>query len=343
MMTAKRIGSPVTRLGSRFRLALGLGCGCWLLLATGCATGEFGVPGERLVRAGDEIMAAGQLFHTGAPVVLWTDYQGYDAYRAHRHFKPDEWMPTKPVSDDPVRYGSWRRHLPDEVLADVKADGWDLETLQEYVTQFVMHYDVCGTSALCFDVLQDRRGLSVHFMLDLDGTIYQTLDLKERAWHAGTANNRSIGIEIANMGAYADPNALSKWYEIDEAGRPYIKYLETTNRLGYIDPGFVAYPSRPEIISGIVNGRELYQYDLTDAQYDSLIKLVATVCQVLPNINCDYPRDEEGHLINHVIPQEELNEFHGIIGHFHVTRGKVDPGPAFDWDRVINGARRQMH
>jgi len=36
----------------------------------------------------------------------------------------------------------------------------------------------------CFKVLHDHRDLSVHFMLDLDGTIYQTLDLKERAWHA---------------------------------------------------------------------------------------------------------------------------------------------------------------
>ena len=39
-------------------------------------------------------------------------------------------------------------------------------------------------------------------MLDLDGTIYQTLDLKEGAWHATVANGRSIGIEIANIGAY---------------------------------------------------------------------------------------------------------------------------------------------
>jgi tyrosyl-tRNA synthetase len=45
----------------------------------------------------------------------------------------------------------------------------------------------------CFKVLHDARDLSVHFMLDLDGTIYQTLDLKERAWHATTSNSRSVG------------------------------------------------------------------------------------------------------------------------------------------------------
>src|SRR5438094_626244 len=43
-------------------------------------------PGALLPRAGDEIMVCGQLFHTGAPVVLWTDPGGYDAYRTERRF-----------------------------------------------------------------------------------------------------------------------------------------------------------------------------------------------------------------------------------------------------------------
>jgi N-acetyl-anhydromuramyl-L-alanine amidase AmpD len=84
----------------------------------------------------------------------------------------------------------------------VRGGGWDLPLLQREVDQFVIHFDVAGTSRQCFKTLHDLRGLSVQFMLDLDGTIYQTLDLKERAWHATTSNNRSVGIEIANMGAY---------------------------------------------------------------------------------------------------------------------------------------------
>src|SRR5438045_341937 len=43
-------------------------------------------PGAVLPRAGDEIMVCGQLFHTGAPVILWTDPGGYDAYRTERRF-----------------------------------------------------------------------------------------------------------------------------------------------------------------------------------------------------------------------------------------------------------------
>ena len=36
------------------------------------------------IRKGDEIVICGQYFHTGAPVVLWTDPGGYDAYRTER-------------------------------------------------------------------------------------------------------------------------------------------------------------------------------------------------------------------------------------------------------------------
>jgi N-acetyl-anhydromuramyl-L-alanine amidase AmpD len=84
----------------------------------------------------------------------------------------------------------------------VKEQGWTLSDLQEQVDQFVIHFDVCGTSRQCFKILHDIRGLSVQFMCDIDGTIYQTLDLKESAWHATISNSRSVGIEIANLGAF---------------------------------------------------------------------------------------------------------------------------------------------
>jgi hypothetical protein len=65
---------------------------------------------------------------------------------------------------------------------------------------------------------------SLHFLLDLDGTIYQTLDLKERAWHATTSNARSVGIEIANMGAYGEgeKDPFDEWYARDADGRTRI-------------------------------------------------------------------------------------------------------------------------
>ena len=67
---------------SRFRLA---GALVLLCLAAGCLAPR---PGTIEPRRGDEIVVAGQLVHTGTPVVLWMDPGGYDAYRVERRFSP---------------------------------------------------------------------------------------------------------------------------------------------------------------------------------------------------------------------------------------------------------------
>src|SRR5215471_21865816 len=57
-----------------------------LVALAGCATAP--PPGAHESRRGDEIVVAGQFFHTGTPVVLWMDPGGYDAYRVERRFSP---------------------------------------------------------------------------------------------------------------------------------------------------------------------------------------------------------------------------------------------------------------
>ncbi|MFY7896262.1 MAG: hypothetical protein ACOVP8_08525, partial [Phycisphaerales bacterium] len=55
-----------------------------LLTLVACSAPRAGTPHPR---RGDEIMIAGQLFHTGgARVKLWFDEGGYDAYRIERRF-----------------------------------------------------------------------------------------------------------------------------------------------------------------------------------------------------------------------------------------------------------------
>src|SRR5262245_21838907 len=62
-----------------------------LILTAGCATTQsVGSVGRIEPRKGDEIVVAGQFFHTGTPVVLWLDPAGYDAYRVERRFAPFE-------------------------------------------------------------------------------------------------------------------------------------------------------------------------------------------------------------------------------------------------------------
>lgn len=317
-----------------------LGLAAWVLAA--CSPR----PGEMLRRRGDEIVIAGQYFHTGTPVVLWTDPGGYDAYRVEKRFVPlaeapwDAAVKAGKAPESPSRYGLRRGVLTDEEAERVRGGGWDLPLLRRVVDQFVIHYDVCGTSRTCFRVLHDMRGLSVHFMLDLDGTIYQTLDVKERAWHAGTANDRSVGVEIANIGAYPPDKRgpLDEWYSKE---RPTV--ITIPPRLG--DGGLRVpgqyRPARNEPVPGEIHGTPLVMYDLTPQQYASLARLAATLHRVLPGIRIDYPRDAEGRLLTRALSPDELASYTGLLGHYHVTAGKIDPGPAFDWDRVLRDARRR--
>jgi N-acetyl-anhydromuramyl-L-alanine amidase AmpD len=179
-------------------------------------------------------------------------------------------------------------------------------------------------------------------MLDLDGTIYQTLDLKERAWHATTSNTRSIGIEIANMGAYSatEKSPLGDWYATNENGQTYITIPERFGDGGIRTPNFVGHPARNEPVTGEVQGRTLTQYDFTPEQYKALAHLTAALSQVFPKIKCDYPRDADGKLVTKKLPDAELDAYGGVIGHYHIQTNKTDPGPALDWDDVIGNARK---
>ena len=307
------------------------------------------VPGDQLERQGDEIVVCGQLFHTTAPVVLWMDPGGYDAYRVERRFAPwekSDWESSRNEVEfltTPNRYGIRDADLTPQQLEKVRGGGWELGMLQQVVDQFVMHYDVCGTSQTCFRVLHDVRDLSVQFMLDVDGTIYQTLDLKERAWHATISNSRSIGVEIANIGAYP-PHAqepLHKWYGTDAQG-VFLQFAKSPAELGIRTPNFKGRPMRNKLMEGTIQGQRLVQYDFTPQQYDSLIKLTAALCKIFPKLDCKYPIDDQGTLVPQKLPDDEWRGYRGLLGHYHIQTNKVDPGPAFQWELLVNEARKLM-
>ena len=292
---------------------------CLTLLAvavTGCASNNAPRdPGEPVAlkeRRGQEIMVAGRLFNAGTPVVLMDDAGGYPA-------SPDHYGRRKGVED------------PNN-LAEVR----------DSVDQFVYHFDVCGLSKVCYKVLEDR-GLSVHFMCDADGTLYQSADLSARTWHATTSNGRSIGIEIAQIGTTEkDASDLAAaWYKKDANGDTY---LSVPDRLG--DPQFKnppadgepLRPARQGLFEGEINGSQYRQRDFTPQQYDALIHLTAALHEVFPEMALDYPRGDDGTVLMHQLTKDQLAVYHGLLGHWHVQDNKNDPGPAFDWEKVRVGA-----
>ena len=47
-------------------------------------------------------------------------------------------------------------------------------------------------------------------------------------------------------------------------------------------------------------------------------------------------------IVTRKLPDEDLDKYQGVLGHWHIQLNKVDPGPAFQWDMVIPAARRLM-
>ena len=162
---------------------------------------------------------------------------------------------------------------------------------------FVNHWDVCLSATSCQNVL-NKRGASVHFLIDNDGTIYQTLDMQHAAWHAGSSrtNRPSVGVEISN--AY------------------YTKYQET-----YVKRG---YEERPIIEDAKVHGRTLDPftgfYPVQLEALKALWKAVHLAC----DIPLECPTNENGELITTVDRDCDKGRFDGFICHYHLTKRKID-------------------
>jgi len=279
----------------------------------------------------------GEPVDVGVPVVTWKDPGGWDGHLETCFFDRTRVLPRTPAEgcDEPLRYGP-RRNLAGDIAAEVSAGGWTRALLQRQVEQVVVHYDECGTSRRCFEVLHDLRGLSCHLLLDLDGTLYQTLDLAERARHAGGANDRSIGIEIAHEGPLEVHPDLAARYR-KEGERTVLDLGERASDLR--TKGFVVRPARAEPVSGRIQQKVYTQYDFTDEQYRTLARLLEALSRLFPRVALEAPRDAAGALRLEALSREELAAFRGVLGHFHVTSAKQDPGPAFDWARALGGTR----
>lgn len=162
---------------------------------------------------------------------------------------------------------------------------------------FVCHYDVCQTTRMMVDVLKDR-GLSVHFGLDSDGTIYQLTDCENICWHAKGVNNISIGVEICN---------------------PVLtKYGESQTKINKKERTIV----KNDIIHNRETGPYLYYYP---EQIKALVALIKAVCGFY-NIPLIFPLDKNGEVSNELSQKVVNNTFKGIVGHFHLNPEKIDPG-----------------
>ena len=165
------------------------------------------------------------------------------------------------------------------------------------IRYFVNHWDVCLNSTSCQRVL-DRRGISVHFLIDNDGTIYQTMDLQHGAWHAGSerANRASVGVEISN--AY------------------YPKYQSWYKRNGFGE--------RPIIDDAWVHGNKLEPF--TDF-YPEQIEAAKALWQAIHHatgIPYETPLSQFDKTSTKYVQDVLYGNFSGFVSHYHVSKKKID-------------------
>jgi hypothetical protein len=165
------------------------------------------------------------------------------------------------------------------------------------IRYFVNHWDVCLSSTSCQSVL-DRRGISVHFLIDNDGTIYQTLDIQHAAWHAGSSrtNRPSVGVEISN--AYY-PKYQDRYIKSGFDPRPIIE--DAWVHGSKLDPFLGFYPAQIEAAKALwkaINGATGIPYETPTSQFGKT--------------STKYEQDVA------------YGNYTGFVSHYHISKGKID-------------------
>ena len=219
----------------------------------------------------------------------------------------DDYKPTNPNYSNYIVYnGNFVPIEWEKVILWSESDGLAAQPGHYYdysgrpkrnIRLFVNHWDVCLNSKSCNDIL-NRSGISVQFLIDNDGTIYQTMDMQHGAWHAGSerVNRASVGVEISN--AY------------------YPKYADW-----YVQNG---YGERPMVDDAWVNGVKLdpfmgfYPEQIEAAK--ALWKAVASAS----NVKLKTKLNQFGKVSTKDEKEIVYGKFEGVISHYHCYKGKID-------------------
>jgi len=247
-----------------------------------------------------EIIIANQAFSIDAKVVNFRQPPGWDA-TLERCVNPGQ-----PCANNITPYGAKAKNTGARRYAfrpQLRKYGKNppLDATKAVIRQFVFHHDGCWSASMCWNVLHNERGLSCHFLIDNDGTIYQTIDLAFMAYHAAEYNVSSIGVEFCSRGdANKDPNAA-------EYRKRGLKRTTTPCK---------------------INGHTILAYEFTPQQYDAIRALARGMNRLLPNLPIEYPQELPGKQSWATMPS--AFGYAGFLGHYHCTARKWDPGP-FDF------------
>jgi len=181
--------------------------------------------------------------------------------------------------------------LPEDPSGLKHTGGYTPSKRKRNISMFVAHWDVCLNSRTCYKVLE-KRGISIHFAIDNDGTIYQFLDMNDIGWHASsrTVNRKSVGVEISN--AY------------------YPKYQNWYKKNGFGE--------RPMITDATVHGKPMEPFmDFYPVQKEALKALMEAVNNAV-GVPLEAPEGDT------VVKEVASGKFQGFVHHYNVIKKKID-------------------
>lgn len=207
------------------------------------------------------------------------------------------------------------------VYCDAKIIPWDehgcwfAALRKRTVTRLVVAHWTGGQNkaAKVYETLKTRRDpktgrlldLSVHFVVNPDGSVWQMADADMRCAHAGSVddsdhdghqesgNAESVGIEIVNPAS----------------------------------PTLVPGDYHREVMLETIHGHDFTYTGFTIEQTKAALQLIDALCKHY-SLPMRVPMDGVGVLAG-VMSEPAFRAFTGVCGHFHLTERKRDPGLAF--------------
>lgn len=186
----------------------------------------------------------------------------------------------------------------------------------------VLHHTVGGSARSTFNhwKAQPER-IGTAFIVDRDGTVYETfspdcwayhLGLKGAASAAGRHERRSIGIEIASEGGLIERHGELYCFGVES---PRTKFDRTmAEDLGYTWRDYRYF-----------DRYEPAQIESVTALIDSLLVRFATIPRVTVRDHRTGPVGKTGG------PYTDRLSFRGVLGHADLRADKSDPHPNFPW------------
>tara|TARA_B100000989_G_C19528652_1_gene468356 strand:- start:296 stop:1030 length:735 start_codon:yes stop_codon:yes gene_type:complete len=217
-----------------------------------------------------------------------------------------------------------------QIYHNFKSPNFDNRQKNSKINFLVLHYTETNSLREAINILcSPKKKVSSHYLIDINGDIYNLVEEKKRAWHAGISfwrnyenlNNSSVGIEIVNSGEMLKKKYPDKQIEslINLSKQIKLNHnINTSNILGHSD-----IAPRRKIDPGIFfpwNKLALHElgFWIEISEDDSVINLKLTEKEIkkfLKNLNkigykeiiSDYNFESNLHIINafhrHYIPK----------------------------------------